>query len=203
MLLGVIFLKDLVYLILLPTTSFVLGLTSSYAYIFYRNKKTNQSLKLSAHDNKKGTYIGDLERELKGALTVLGIDIPGEIDAVTIADLIQENQDHLDRIQTEINMFKGKKREFAKTQDVLGSQMQKIEELEKDIQSEKEGYSKTLQDWENWLKTKDLPSTLKPNNTNDLLDGLKLAGDYLDKSILKPNNINFPKSRLEFINLFK
>ncbi len=44
---------------------------------------------------------------------------------------------------------------------------------------------------------------IEPQNTNDLLDGLKLAGDYLDKSILKPNNINYPKSRQEFINLFK
>ena len=44
---------------------------------------------------------------------------------------------------------------------------------------------------------------IKPKDNNDLLSGLKLIGDYLDKSILKPNNMNYPKSRLEFINLFK
>ena len=43
----------------------------------------------------------------------------------------------------------------------------------------------------------------KPKDNSDLLSGLKLIGDYLDKSILKPNNMNYPKSRLEFINLFK
>ena len=36
-----------------------------------------------------------------------------------------------------------------------------------------------------------------------LLKGLKLVSDYLEKSILKPNNINLPTSRLDFINLLK
>ena len=36
-----------------------------------------------------------------------------------------------------------------------------------------------------------------------LLNGLKLVGDYLDKTILKPNNINYPSTRLDFINLLK
>ncbi len=37
----------------------------------------------------------------------------------------------------------------------------------------------------------------------NLLLGLKLVTDYLDKSILSPNNINHPYSRLNFINNFK
>ena len=45
------------------------------------------------------------------------------------------------------------------------------------------------------------------NETNldkyNISSGLKLVGDFLDKNILKPNNINYPNSRLEFINLFK
>ena len=36
-----------------------------------------------------------------------------------------------------------------------------------------------------------------------LLAGLKLVGDYLEKTILKPNNINFPISRLQFISSLK
>ena len=40
------------------------------------------------------------------------------------------------------------------------------------------------------------------NNIN-LLNGLKLVGDYLEKSILKPNNINYPTERLDFINILK
>jgi DNA repair protein RecO (recombination protein O) len=36
-----------------------------------------------------------------------------------------------------------------------------------------------------------------------LLSGLKLVGDYLEKTILKPNNINHSISRLNFINTLK
>jgi len=36
-----------------------------------------------------------------------------------------------------------------------------------------------------------------------LLSGLKLVGDYLDKTILKPNNMSQPLSRLQFINSLK
>ena len=36
-----------------------------------------------------------------------------------------------------------------------------------------------------------------------LLKGLKLVTDYLEKTILKPNNLNLPNSRLHFISLLK
>jgi len=44
---------------------------------------------------------------------------------------------------------------------------------------------------------------LKVDDVKTLLSGLKLVGDYLDKTILKPNNLNYPNSRLLFINSFK
>ena len=48
-----------------------------------------------------------------------------------------------------------------------------------------------------------IESHLDPKNNIDLLNGLKLVSDYLEKSILRPNNINYPKSRLAFIDLLK
>jgi DNA repair protein RecO (recombination protein O) len=51
----------------------------------------------------------------------------------------------------------------------------------------------------NFLIEKDL----KVNDLKTLLTGLKLVGDYLDKTILKPNNLNYPNSRLLFINSLK
>ena len=48
----------------------------------------------------------------------------------------------------------------------------------------------------NFLIEKDLESV----DLKTLLNGLKLVGDFLDKTILKPNNINYPNSRLLFIN---
>ncbi len=38
---------------------------------------------------------------------------------------------------------------------------------------------------------------------NQIFNGLKLIGEFLDKSILKPNNISHPKSRIEFMNTIK
>ena len=46
----------------------------------------------------------------------------------------------------------------------------------------------------------------KTNNEEDmstLLSGLKLVGNYLDKTILKPNNLTQPTSRIQFINTLK
>jgi len=46
----------------------------------------------------------------------------------------------------------------------------------------------------------------KTNNKEELttlLNGLKIVGDYLDKTILKPNNLVQPASRTEFINTLK
>ena len=43
----------------------------------------------------------------------------------------------------------------------------------------------------------------KSEDLSILLDGLKLVGDYLDKTILKPNNLTQPLSRIHFINTLR
>ena len=53
-----------------------------------------------------------------------------------------------------------------------------------------------------------VPNFLVDKSTNiedlsTLLDGLKLVGDYLEKTILKPNNLNTPINRLQFISTLK
>ena len=58
------------------------------------------------------------------------------------------------------------------------------------------------------IEKKIVPNFLvdKDINTDDLkilISGLKLVGDYLDKTILKPNNLAHPISRLNFINTLK
>ena len=42
-----------------------------------------------------------------------------------------------------------------------------------------------------------------PENTKDIYSGYLIVGDFLDKTIIKPNNKNFPSSRTDFINLLK
>ena len=48
-----------------------------------------------------------------------------------------------------------------------------------------------------------IEKNLEVYDVKTLLNGLKLVGDFLDKTILIPNNINYPNSRLLFINSFK
>ena len=55
---------------------------------------------------------------------------------------------------------------------------------------------------------KSIPNFLIDDNyqkvdLKNLLKGLKLVSDYLEKSILRPNNLNLPSSRTHFVNLLK
>ena len=51
----------------------------------------------------------------------------------------------------------------------------------------------------NFLIDKDI----KVDNLQTLLDGFKLVGDYLDKTILRPNNLSHPLNRVQFLNTLK
>ena len=48
-----------------------------------------------------------------------------------------------------------------------------------------------------------IDKTQSYEDLSTLLKGLKLVSDYLEKSILKPNNLSQPRSRLQFINTLK
>ena len=42
-----------------------------------------------------------------------------------------------------------------------------------------------------------------PENIKDIYSGYSIVGDFLDKTIIKPNNKSFPSSRNDFTNLLK
>ena len=42
-----------------------------------------------------------------------------------------------------------------------------------------------------------------PEDLSTLLNGLRLVSDFLEKTILKPNSINQPINRIQFINTLK
>ena len=42
-----------------------------------------------------------------------------------------------------------------------------------------------------------------PENIKEIYSGYSIVGDFLDKTIIKPNNKSFPSSRNDFINLLK
>ncbi len=48
-----------------------------------------------------------------------------------------------------------------------------------------------------------IDKNISPENLKDIYSGFSIVGDFLDKTILKPNNKNYPSSRNDFINLLK
>ena len=86
---------------------------------------------------------------------------------------------------------------------LLGYDLELSNIVEKEIVNEQVNYFVKSN-----TEKKIVPNFLIDNNNEDidlknLLKGLKLVSDYLEKSILRPNNINYPSSRLHFVNLLK
>ena len=86
---------------------------------------------------------------------------------------------------------------------LLGYDLELKNIVEKEIIDEKTNYFVKSS-----TEKKIIPNFLiDANNENvdlkNLLKGLKLVTDYLEKSILKPNNLNLPNSRTHFVNLLK
>ena len=78
----------------------------------------------------------------------------------------------------------------------------------KDLVDKKETGNKYQYVAKSSIQKKIIPNFLveKTQSTEDietLKNGLKLVSDYLEKSILKPNNLNQPVSRIQFINTLK
>ena len=48
-----------------------------------------------------------------------------------------------------------------------------------------------------------IDKNINQENLKDIYSGFSIVGDFLDKTILKPNNKNYPSSRNDFINLLK
>ena len=86
---------------------------------------------------------------------------------------------------------------------VLGYDLELKNLVEKDIVNNKTIYFATSSTEKKYVPNFLIEKDIEVNDLKTLLNGLKLVGDYLDKTILKPNNINYPNSRLLFINSLK
>ncbi|MDC0984137.1 DNA repair protein RecO [Candidatus Pelagibacter sp.] len=86
---------------------------------------------------------------------------------------------------------------------ILGYDLELKNIVEKDIVDNKTIYFATSSTEKRYVPNFLIEKDIEVNDLKTLLNGLKLVGDYLDKTILKPNNINYPSSRLLFINSLK
>ncbi len=86
---------------------------------------------------------------------------------------------------------------------LLGYDLELENLVEKDILENKTIYYATSSSEKRYVPNFLIEKNLEVHDIKILLSGLKLVGDYLDKTILKPNNLNYPNSRLLFINSLK
>ena len=86
---------------------------------------------------------------------------------------------------------------------ILGYDLELENLVEKDIIENKTIYYASSSKEKKYVPNFLIEKSLVVDDIKILLNGLKLVGDYLDKTILKPNNLNYPNSRLHFIDSFK
>ena len=86
---------------------------------------------------------------------------------------------------------------------VLGYDLELESLVEKDTIKNKTVYYASSSTEKKYVPNFLIDKDIEVSDLKTLLNGLKLVGDYLDKTILKPNNLNYPNSRLLFINTLK
>ena len=86
---------------------------------------------------------------------------------------------------------------------LLGYDLELENLVEKNLEDNKTVYFATSYSEKKYVPNFLIEKDLEVTDINILLSGLKLVGDYLDKTILKPNNLNYPNSRLNFLNSLK
>ena len=86
---------------------------------------------------------------------------------------------------------------------LLGYDLELENLVEKNLEDNKTVYFATSYSEKKYVPNFLIEKDLEVTDINILLSGLKLVGDYLDKTILKPNNLNYPNSRVIFLNSLK
>ena len=86
---------------------------------------------------------------------------------------------------------------------ILGYDLELENLVVKDLKDNKTVYYATSSDEKRYIPNFMIEKNLEVNDLETLLNGLKLVGDYLDKTILRPNNLNYPDSRMTFLNTLK
>ena len=86
---------------------------------------------------------------------------------------------------------------------LLGYDLELKNMVEKEVINEKVNYFVKSSSEKKIIPNFLIDKNFKNVDSKNLLKGLKLVTDYLEKSILKPNNLTLPNSRIYFVNLLK
>ena len=169
------------------------------------------------YNSKSETRIGYFKIEILNAYSPLYFDHKRKLSCITSATnlvkiLTADSQANIKVYQIIENFFL-----ILKDQDwlkkyifweldllkLLGYDLELENLVEKDTVENKTIYYASSSNEKKLVPNFLIEKDLEVNDIKILLNGLKLVGDYLDKTILKPNNLNYPNSRLLFINSLK
>jgi len=169
------------------------------------------------YNSKSETRIGYFKIEILNAYSPLYFDHKQKLSCITSATnlikiLTADSQANIKVYQIIENFFL-----ILKDQDwlkkyifweldllkLLGYDLELENLVEKDTVENKTLYYASSSNEKKFVPNFLIEKDLEVNDIKILLNGLKLVGDYLDKTILKPNNLNYPNSRLLFINSLK
>ena len=169
------------------------------------------------YNSKSETRIGYFKIEILNAYSPLYFDHKQKLSCITSATnlvkiLTADSQANIKVYQIIENLFL-----ILKDQDwlkkyifweldllkLLGYDLELKNLVEKDTVENKTIYYASSSNEKKFVPNFLIEKDLEVNDIKILLNGLKLVGDYLDKTILKPNNLNYPNSRSLFINSLK
>ena len=169
------------------------------------------------YNSKSETRIGYFKIEILNAYSPLYFDHKQKLSCITSATnlvkiLTADSQANIKVYQIIENLFL-----ILKDQDwlkkyifweldllkLLGYDLELENLVEKDTVENKTVYYASSSNEKKFVPNFLIEKDLEVNDIKTLLNGLKLVGDYLDKTILKPNNLNYPNIRLLFINSLK
>jgi DNA repair protein RecO (recombination protein O) len=169
------------------------------------------------YNSKSDNRIGYFKVEILNAYSPLYFDHKQKLSCITSAtNLIKVLTAEA---QTNIQIYKIIKNLFLILKDkdwlkkyifweldllkLLGYDLELENFVEKDIIENKTVYYASSSTENKYVPNFLIEKELEVSDLKTLLNGLKLVGDYLDKIILKPNNLSYPNNRLLFINSLK
>jgi DNA repair protein RecO (recombination protein O) len=169
------------------------------------------------YNSKSDNRIGYFKVEILNAYSPLYFDHKQKLSCITSATnlikiLTAESQANIQVYKIIENLFLIlKDKDWLKKYifweldllKLLGYDLELENLVEKDLVENKNVYYASSSTGKKYVPNFLIEKELEVNDLKTLLKGLKLVGDYLDKTILKPNNLNFPNSRLLFINSLK
>ena len=171
----------------------------------------------TSYNSKSESKIGYFKIEISKAYSPIYFDEPNKLNCITSAmNLIKlftaESQSNI-KIYDLINDFYLLLTGDEWLKKYIFWELKLLSILGYDLNLDNIVNKKIINDKILYIATSSTEKKIVPNflinkkdpvkDLNTLLDGLKLVGDFMDKTILKPNNMNFPISRNQFINSLK